>query len=204
MNKLLKKCKSTMVAGALGLAFAPALAAGDNARLLLAQAETGQQQSNGAASSNNAADGGAESSGASGAAQGGQAASGQGGGKQDGTAKAPIYLLVPVETAANDSAMKNGCWARLYSRDNYSGDMLTLVGPTSLPDMDSSGFFGLNWDDRVESLELGPKATMTVYDNENYRDQIAQFKAGQRTANVSRRVGLFDEFASLRLDCQQG
>lgn len=100
--------------------------------------------------------------------------------------------------------MKNGCLVKLYSRENYGGDMLTLVGPSLLADMDNAGFFGLNWDDRGDSVELGPRASMTVYDNEQFRDQVAQFKPGQRVADVSKRVGLFDEFASLRIDCQQG
>lgn len=125
------------------------------------------------------------------------------GGKRQGSANAPVYLLVPVETAANDTAMRNGCWARVYSRENFSGDALTLVGPTSLPDMDQAGLFGLNWDDRVSSIELGPKATMTVYDNENFRDIVGQFKPGQRVPDIDTRTGFFDEFSSVKVDCQK-
>lgn len=234
MNTLTKTCKTTLAAAALSMAFSPVLAGSADAGMLLAQAATNQQLPSVGASTDPAnianapggASGSGDTSGTSGSS-GSAASSGQSG--QQGTsaqgsgttsaskgksgqtasnkgrdAKAPVYLLVPVETASNDSAMKNGCWAKLYSRDNYGGDMLTLVGPTMLSDMDSAGFFGLNWDDRVESLELGPKATMTVYDNENYRDQVAKFNAGQRVADVSRRTGMFDEFASLRIDCQQG
>lgn len=138
------------------------------------------------------------------------ASSGQGedkpkdGGKSQTVGKAPVYLLVPVDVAAKDNSMKNGCWAKIYSRENYLGDSLTVVGPSALPNMDQSGLFGLNWDDRVNSIELGPKATMTVFDNENFRDIVGQFKPGQKVPDIDTKTGFFEEFASVKIDCQRG
>lgn len=133
----------------------------------------------------------------SGGGQKGQAAGQQG--QAAGQGHPVVYMLVPVAVAANDNAMKSGCWTRIYSNRNYTGDSLTLTGPVSIADMD--GPFGLNWDDRVESIEVGPKATVTVFDNEAYRDQVAQFKPGQRTPDISKPLGFFDEFASIRINC---
>lgn len=113
--------------------------------------------------------------------------------------EAVVLMLVPFAAAANENAMKSGCWAKIYSGKNYTGDTLTLTGPVSIADMD--GPFGLNWDDKVDSVELGPNATLTVYDNEAYRDQVAQFKPGQRVPDVSKPLGYFDEFASVRMSC---
>ncbi|MDQ1815651.1 beta/gamma crystallin domain-containing protein [Massilia sp. CCM 9210] len=138
-------------------------------------------------------------------AQGGTAgATGQGQkGAAAGRASVPatVFMLVPVDVAPRENAMKSGCWARVYSGTDYSGDTLTLTGPVSIADM--SGPFGLNWDDRVDSVELGPKATMTVFDNEQFRDQVAQFKPGQKVPDISRKLGFFDEFASVRLSCSK-
>lgn len=136
--------------------------------------------------------------------QGGSTAGGTaaaGGGTAQGKAAGPamVYMLIPVEVAAKADTMKSGCWARIYSNTNYTGDTLTLAGPVSIADMD--GPFGMNWDDKVESIELGPKATLTVYDNEAFRDQVAQFKPGQKVADISRPLGFFDEFASVRMSC---
>lgn len=118
-----------------------------------------------------------------------------------GQAKMPphVFMLVPTNTAPQMDIAKQGCWARIYSAANYGGDTLTLGGPLALADM--SGPFGLNWDDRVESLQMGPRATMTVYDNEAFRDQVALFKPNQQVADISRPLGFFDEFASIRLTC---
>ncbi|MDQ1921561.1 beta/gamma crystallin domain-containing protein [Massilia pseudoviolaceinigra] len=112
---------------------------------------------------------------------------------------ATIFMLVPVAVATKDNAMKSGCWARIYSGKNYSGDTLTLAGPLDIADM--SGPFGLNWDDKVDSVEIGPKATLTVFDNQKFADQVAQFKPGQRVPDISKPLGFFDEFASVRLSC---
>lgn len=113
----------------------------------------------------------------------------------------PVYVIMTPETAANDSAVKSGCWVRIYDRENFLGDRLTLTGPISLADM--SGPFGLNWDDRVNSIETGPKAMVSVYDNPGYVDPVAQLKPGQRIADINKRTGLFDEFASIKVDCQK-
>lgn len=110
-----------------------------------------------------------------------------------------VFMLVPADVAAKQSATKGGCWAKIYDGENYMGDTLTLNGPISLADM--TGPFGLNWDDRVNSIEVGSKATLTVFDNEAFRDQVAQFKSGQKVPDISKKLGFFDEFASVRLTC---
>lgn len=112
-----------------------------------------------------------------------------------------VFMLVPADMAAKQSAAKGGCWAKIYDGENYMGDTLTLTGPISLADM--TGPFGLNWDDRVNSVEIGSKATLTVFDNEAFRDQVAQFKSGQKVPDISKKLGFFDEFASVRLTCSK-
>ncbi|WP_181373268.1 beta/gamma crystallin domain-containing protein [Massilia glaciei] len=131
---------------------------------------------------------------------GGSAAAGQTGAAA-GRATVPtaVFMLVPIDVAAKDNSMRSGCWARIHSANNYAGDTLVLTGPLSLADM--SGPFGLNWDDRVDSVEMGPKATLTVYDNERFEDLVGQFKPGQKVPDISKKMGFFDEFASVRLTC---
>ncbi|QYF92360.1 peptidase inhibitor family I36 protein [Massilia sp. PAMC28688] len=117
-----------------------------------------------------------------------------------GKAVAPVfvYMMVPVEVA-NKEAAKSGCWARIYSGANYSGDTMTLTGPLAIADM--SGPYGLDWDDKVDSVVVGPKATLTVYDNESFRDQVAVFGPGRSVPDISKPLGFFDEFASVKLTC---
>lgn len=163
------------------------------------QAADAQKQTEAAKGSSSAS---ATGSAATGSAATGSAASGQG--QKGGAAnKAPetVLMLVPIVIANKENSMKSGCWARIYSRANYMGDTMTLSGPIAIADM--TGPFGLDWDDKVDSVEVGPKATLAVFDNEQFRDQVALFKPGQKVPDISKKLGFFDEFASVRLSCSK-
>lgn len=95
--------------------------------------------------------------------------------------------------------IKGGCWARIYDDRNFTGGALTLSGPLSMPNM--LGPFGINWKNRVKSIELGKTAVVTVFDNVNFKQQIASLEAGKRIPDLSKKMGYFDDFSSLKLSC---
>lgn len=109
------------------------------------------------------------------------------------------YLIMPSETRAEQSVIKGGCWARIYDDRNFTGGALTLSGPLSMPNM--LGPFGINWKNRVKSIELGKTAVVTVFDNVNFKQQIASLEAGKRIPDLSKKMGYFDDFSSLKLSC---
>jgi hypothetical protein len=61
--------------------------------------------------------------------------------------------------------------------------------------------FGTDWSGSFDSVAVGPKATVTVYDNENYQQRVAQFKPGERIPDLGDRVGFFEDIRSLRIFC---
>ena len=130
-----------------------------------------------------------------------QGSSGQAGNQAAGRAGTPAvnFLLVPVLPAAQDPVLKGGCWAKLHDNQNFTGDVLTLSGPIDMPNM--VGPFGIDWQGKVSSIETGPKTTLTIYDNENYRDPVSTFKPGARVGDVSKRMGFFDQMRSLKITC---
>lgn len=93
-----------------------------------------------------------DASGASGAAKGQSQA---GATKLPSGHPAVIYMAMPQGAAGSDSATKQGCWARVYEMEDFKGEGLTLIGPAAIADL--SGPFGLNWDDRINSMETGPQ-----------------------------------------------
>ena len=107
-------------------------------------------------------------------------------------------LLVPIAFGM-DEKLGNGCWARLYDGEQFKGDMLTLVGPVDMPDMRTA--FGKDWGGSFDSIAVGPKATLTVYDNEQYRDKAATIKAGQRVPDLDTKMGFFESIRSLKIAC---
>lgn len=111
-----------------------------------------------------------------------------------------ITLLVPVRMEEQaDSALAEGCWAKLFGEQGFKGDTLTLVGPVDMPDM--TGPFGVEWGEKVSSVKAGPNAKVTLYDNENYRDRAAAVRPGEQLGQISDRLGIFEEVQSMKISC---
>lgn len=114
--------------------------------------------------------------------------------------KPPVsFLIVPIKTPEHNAWMKKGCWAKFYDNTNFTGDMLTLIGPVDMTDM--AGPFGIDWKGKITSVESGSAARVLVYDNEGFKDLVATFKPGQKVSDVSKKLGFFDEFSSLKITC---
>ncbi len=114
------------------------------------------------------------------------------------TVEVPVIIMVPVQVS-NDLARDKGCWVKLYNEEGFRGDSLMLVGPINLAQM--IGPFGFNWEDKVRSVETGPKANLTIYDNRNFRDQDNFISASKKVPDMSKKMGFLDNFRSMMLSC---
>lgn len=119
-------------------------------------------------------------------------------GSQKSSGPLPVLIVVPTLVTA-DAAMKSGCWAKLYNEKNYMGDSFTLVGPIDMANM--RGPFGISWEDKIRSMETGPKASVTIFDNEGFRDKDAKIASGKKVAEMDNKLGLFDNFRSMKISC---
>lgn len=113
---------------------------------------------------------------------------------------APVVLILSA-SAAENQAMANGCWARLYDTTGYGGNMLTVSGPLDVPSLSSGRIAGFEWGRNFDSVMIGPKATLMVWDDENYGDKTTTFKAGQKVADLDTKMGQLEEIKSLKLSC---
>lgn len=112
--------------------------------------------------------------------------------------RAPTAVLMVVAVPyASDQKLGDGCWARLYDGGNYTGSQYVLVGPVEVPAMRD----GLGINEKYDSVVVGPKATLTVYDNINYRDKAATLKSGSRTPDLDEKMSLFETIRSLTMTC---
>ena len=121
-------------------------------------------------------------------------------GKRDGEmiVEVPVIVMVPVQVSEN-LAMDKGCWVKLYDKKNFEGDSLLLIGPINVAKMIDP--FGSNWENKVRSLETGPKANLTIYDNRNFRDEDKFIDPDKRIPDLSKKMGFFDNFRSMMLSC---
>jgi hypothetical protein len=145
-------------------------------------------------------------SGASASAQSGNGAQGTAGNK--GTQRAAAnqkpaaaIVLVPIAIATTET-FGDGCWVRLYDDQNFTGNELSLIGPMDMANMRTA--FGRDWSGEFDSVAVGPKATVMVYDNENYGQRVAKFQPNQRIRDLDEKMGFFEDIRSLKIACAGG
>ncbi|MDD2759109.1 MAG: beta/gamma crystallin domain-containing protein [Methylomonas sp.] len=64
-------------------------------------------------------------------------------------------------------AKDKDCWAEFFQNSQYSGEHFRLEGPIQLDNLHSVQ--GKNWEKRIGSLKVGPKAKVTVFENINFK-----------------------------------
>jgi hypothetical protein len=136
-------------------------------------------------------------------AAGGSSQSKQKGASSAGSSapNAPIIVLVPLAVATT-STFADGCWVKLHDATDFKGNQLSLVGPVDMPNMRTA--FGTDWSGQFDSVQVGPKATVTVYDNENYAQKAATFKPGAKVADLDEKMGTFEQIRSVKVACAGG
>lgn len=148
-------------------------------------------------SSAHAADPATDTSGASNAA----AAGASGAPPAVATIEVPVVVLVPVQVRANPN-FANGCWVHMFDGTNYKGnDELTIAGPIDMQTLKTPS--GVNWSRRADSLIVGPKATVQVYENEFFRDKNLTFKPGQQVPSLRKELGFLHSIDSLKVTCSK-
>jgi hypothetical protein len=113
------------------------------------------------------------------------------------TIEVPVLMFVPVQVSTE--LENKGCWVKFFDKKNFKGDSLFLSGPVNLPRL--IGPFGYDWENKIRSVKVGPRANLTIYDNREYRDQDKFLDAGANVANLSKEMGFFDNFRSMMLNC---
>jgi len=74
-----------------------------------------------------------------------------------------VFLVNGFDAYGKDKA----CWVDFFEHSQYSGKHFLLEGPVQLPSLDNVN--GENWDLRIGSLSVGPKARVIVYENPNFK-----------------------------------
>lgn len=93
------------------------------------------------------------------------------------------------------------CWAEIYMNSDFdkNGPRLLLVGPHELATL--KGLNDQNWDNDIESLIVGPEASMVLYDDPEFEGRSLIVAANQTLSNLSD-AQMKNEIESLRLSCK--
>lgn len=80
--------------------------------------------------------------------------------------KTLLIVLLALSWSARSSAENKDCWADFFEESQYGGKHLLLDGPAQFENL--SNVKGENWDKRIHSIKIGPKAKVTVFQNPRF------------------------------------
>ena len=86
--------------------------------------------------------------------------------------KTILVILVLLGLSTSSYAKNDDCWADLYDDTEFAGKTIRLQGPIKLANL--LKVQGENWDNKIESLVVGPKATLTVFENQNFKLTLSE------------------------------
>lgn len=78
--------------------------------------------------------------------------------------KGLLALMAVFATAP--SARPIDCWVDLFNGSDFTGKQERIYGPLELANL--SNIRGFDWNDAIESVEVGPGAEVTLYRRENF------------------------------------
>ena len=64
-------------------------------------------------------------------------------------------------------AGNENCWAEFFENSNYAGPHFRLAGPIQLDNLQNVN--GENWTSRIDSIKVGPKARLVIFENINFK-----------------------------------
>lgn len=85
-------------------------------------------------------------------------------------------------------AGKNECWVDVYESPNYSGAHLRIEGPVKLRNLRAVD--DQNWESRIDSLVVGPKARLQIFENTNFKRTLSEMA---KYPDLMKSLGITDE-----------
>lgn len=77
-------------------------------------------------------------------------------------------LLITVCGGLPSIARAGDCWVDVYDKTNYGGQKHRILGPAKLPSL--KGLNSEDWNNRIDSLQMGPGAQLWLYRQENFKE----------------------------------
>ncbi|HEX5043236.1 MAG TPA: beta/gamma crystallin domain-containing protein [Candidatus Polarisedimenticolaceae bacterium] len=112
-----------------------------------------------------------------------------------------LACVVHRTDVVSPSNTDNDCWVKVYESDNFrdTGSSATLRGPLDLATLEN--LEGKDWDDAIESIEVGPNAEVQVWKSANYAGTALTFQPNQRVENLAK-LNFADQIGSLKVVCR--
>ena len=109
--------------------------------------------------------------------------------------------VVHRSDVVSPSNVDSDCWVKVYESDNFrdTGSSATIRGPLDLATLEN--LEGKDWDDAIESIQVGPDAEVQVWKSANYAGTALTFQPNQRVENLAK-LNFADEIGSMKVVCK--
>ena len=106
------------------------------------------------------------------------------------------YAASDVEVKTVDKA----CYAEIFEDNDFDKDdpHVTIQGPSQIANL--KDYSGRNWNNDIESIIVGPNATMTVYSDKDFKGTELVLPANKRVAQLGD-LNMSDQIESIKLTC---
>jgi hypothetical protein len=85
-----------------------------------------------------------------------------------------LFLAFPIAFVYSGTtpSFTAGCWADFYESSNYMGPIIRIEGPAQLANL--RDVQGGNWESKIDSMVVGPKAKVWLYENPDFRLTLSE------------------------------
>jgi len=104
-----------------------------------------------------------------------------------------LFLCFLIIYSSTIFAKNVNCWVDFYEDAMNKGKTVRVIGPARLKNL--LNIKGNNWDKRIESIKIGPKATLTVFENKNFKltlKEMANYPVLMKSLGVTKQDILED------------
>jgi hypothetical protein len=108
-----------------------------------------------------------------------------------------------VEAAEMEIKMVDkNCWVEIFEDDNYDADdpHIKIQGPQEFSTM--KNLEGKDWANDIESVVVGSNASVSAYEDKDFKGTEITFAPGQRVPNLGR-LGMANDIESMKISCQK-
>jgi len=90
-----------------------------------------------------------------------------------------------MEESSPETMPESGCWVKIYSRTDYEGNEIKIPGPGSLNLEDIPGIHDVEWGDHINSLIVGPEASLLVLGTGDFEGEELALGPGEEVPDLA-------------------
>ena len=105
-----------------------------------------------------------------------------------------------VAATGTQQEMAKNCWVDVFDDTKYDADdpHTRIQGPMELPSL--KNLSGKNWNNDIQSVIVGPDATVRAYKDKDFKGTEIAFAPGQRVPDLSK-LDMSNDIESMKIAC---